>query len=75
MTGNLKFGPSGQEECIKLIRKLRWIGLQKEADRLQRVLSEAGDAPETAKLDVQELTTRSIFECSRKENAISELEK
>jgi hypothetical protein len=26
-------------ECAKLIRKLRWIGLEAEAQRLQRALS------------------------------------
>jgi hypothetical protein len=31
-------------ECIKLIRKLRWIGLDDEADRLQQALREL--APE-----------------------------
>ena len=31
-------------ECTKLIRKLRWIGLDEEADRLQRALREL--APE-----------------------------
>jgi hypothetical protein len=25
-------------ECMKLIRKLRWIGLEEEADRLQQTL-------------------------------------
>ena len=35
-------GDSG--ECIKLIRKLRWIGLDEEANRLQQALREL--APE-----------------------------
>lgn len=31
-------------EMVKLIRKLRWIGMEEEAEKLQRELSEREDA-------------------------------
>ncbi len=34
----------GANETIKLIRKLRWIGMEEEAQKLQRELSEREDA-------------------------------
>lgn len=34
----------GPNETIKLIRKLRWIGMEEEAEKLQRELSEREDA-------------------------------
>ena len=34
----------GANETIKLIRKLRWIGMEEEAERLQRELSKREDA-------------------------------
>jgi len=33
----------GANETIKLIRKLRWIGMEEEAQKLQRELSERED--------------------------------
>ena len=34
----------GPNETVKLIRKLRWIGMEEEAQKLQRELSEREDA-------------------------------
>lgn len=34
----------GPNETIKLIRKLRWIGMEEEAQKLQRELCEREDA-------------------------------
>ena len=34
----------GANETVKLIRKLRWIGMEEEAQKLQRELSEREDA-------------------------------
>ena len=34
----------GPNETIKLIRKLRWIGMEEEAQKLQRELAEREDA-------------------------------
>jgi hypothetical protein len=32
--------PSGSNELIKLIRKLRWVGMEDEAERLQAELTQ-----------------------------------
>ncbi len=36
---NAAEGQSGANDLVKRIRKLRWMGLEKEAERLQRELS------------------------------------
>ncbi len=38
-------------ECMKLIRKLRWIGLEDEADRLQQSLTRVAPHERGAILD------------------------
>lgn len=35
---------TAQNETVKLIRKLRWIGMEEEAKKLQRELSECEEA-------------------------------
>jgi len=73
MTRTLNLAPSRQEEYIKPIRKLRWIGLEKESDNFQLVRSETGDAPEPIEPDAHDLAKMTIFESNRKVKAISEL--
>jgi hypothetical protein len=37
-------GTTASNETVKLIRKLRWIGMEEEANKLQRELSEREEA-------------------------------
>jgi hypothetical protein len=37
-------GTTASNETVKLIRKLRWIGMEEEAKKLQRELSEREEA-------------------------------